>query len=141
MKRIFTTLFAASLMLGLSTSAFAAKGANKPETGRGMEMLKTELGKLELTDDQNKQCTDIIDQATQKVQAAMADAKAGGEKEAVKEKVKPIVRETMQKLMAVLTPEQKTKFRAAVQEKRQERKAKADGKASDGAGATTQPAA
>lgn len=137
-KMLFVVLACVLSITAFSSSAMAAKGVKGAKgdhaEGRGVERIKEQLGKLDLSDDQTKKISDILDDARTKVQAALADAKDSGDKEAAKEKVKPIIRDATQKIMAELTPDQKTKFRAAMQEMREQRKAKSDG-------ATTQPAA
>lgn len=125
-------------MLSFSAASFA-KGAGKHAGGpgeRGVDRLKDQLQKLDLSEDQTKQCTDILDAAQQQIQSAMADAKAGGDKTAAREKVKPIVKDTIVKLEGVMTPDQKQKFNSALKEMREQRKAKQN---SDSP--TTKPAA
>ena len=128
MNKMMTIVVVGIVMLGMAGLAQAAKPAKAAKGAKGeqrtpLAMVQRALEKLDLSDDQAKKIGDIISTAQQDLQQVRDDAKASGDKTAVREKVRTIMTDTLKKVSAELTPEQKTKLREQMKEFREQRKA------------------
>jgi Spy/CpxP family protein refolding chaperone len=138
MKNVTRTGLVAVVMLGVmgmvSSAALAAKGAKGAGHGaKGIEQIRDVLSKLNLSEDQQKQTDEVLNNLQEEMQKARADAKSSGDKSAAKDKAKSAMMDAREKLLKILTPDQQTKFKAEMKEVRAEKKA-------DKTGATTKPA-
>jgi Spy/CpxP family protein refolding chaperone len=122
-------------LLAGSTGAMAAKpGKIAGHAHEGpATVLRQITAKLDLTDDQKPQVDQVLTDLEQKLQALKQEAKGAADKEAVRSKGREVLSDARLKLLAILTPEQKTRFRHLAAEQRAERKTEKK------AEATTQP--
>jgi hypothetical protein len=148
MKRPLLFAIALALTLGLAGgSAFAGGGKGLKNAGkqRGagprFERLHEILDKMDLNADQHKSIDQILTDAEAKLLDLRAQAKSSGDKQAVRGQVRTIMQDTIQKVSAQLTPEQKQQFRAQVQEQRKQARGKNDGGGDKSNPPTSQPQA
>lgn len=114
-------------LMGGWTPAVQAKAPtsqNAPARGHGelLAKFKAALAKLDLTADQQTKVDAILADAKAQLQALRTEAK-NGDRTGLRDKVRTILRETHDKIAAVLTPEQKAKLRELMKESRQDSKA------------------
>ena len=122
-------VLAAALVGGWTPAAQAKAPAHqnasaRAEKGQGdrLAKFKANLAKLDLTADQQTKVDGILTDAKAEMQALRGEAK-NGDRAALRDKVRTILRDTHEKLAATLTPEQKTKLRELMKEQRQGAKA------------------
>jgi Spy/CpxP family protein refolding chaperone len=111
--------FALAMLIGFSTPVWAAKGA---KGGGPIEKIREATAQLDLTAEQQPKVDKILDDAQQEVAKLRQAAKASGDRAAVKEKAKEVIKDTIGKLSHVLTPEQRGKLRELIKEARAEKK-------------------
>jgi len=97
-------------------------GARGPGGGQAIEHVRQTLDSLGLSDDQKKQTDQILQEAQEDIAATAKDLKALSPQER-REKLQPILKETLEKLRGVLTDDQQAKLREKMRERRQERQA------------------
>ena len=99
------------------------KATARAERGHGERLaaFRAALAKLDLSADQQTKVDGILADAKAQLQALRGEGKTG-DRAALRDKVRTILRETHDKLAAVLTPEQKAKLRELMKEHRQQTK-------------------
>jgi Spy/CpxP family protein refolding chaperone len=90
--------------------------------GARLAAFKAAVAKLDLTADQQTKIDGILADAKAQLQALRGQARTG-DRTALRDKVRTILRDTHDKLAAVLTPEQKARLRELLKEHRQSEKA------------------
>ena len=115
----------AALVGGWTPAVQAKAPANhnapaRTDKGHGEQLakFKAALAKLDLTADQQTKIDGILTDAKAQLQALRGEGK-NGDRTAMRDKVRTILRDTHEKLAVVLTPEQKVKFRELMKEQRQ----------------------
>jgi uncharacterized protein YoxC len=116
-----------SLLLALSGSIMAAA-----KHGDGMAGI---VGQLDLSSDQQDKVNTIISDTQTKMHDIRKEAKASGDMDTAKSKMKDARHDEIKKIAAVLTDDQNTKFKQLLKD------AEAAHKAAKASSATTQPAA
>jgi Spy/CpxP family protein refolding chaperone len=133
MKAIIRTAVIFSLLaIGISVFAHEGKGrANGKNIGKHIEKIKTELG---LTEAQSAQIRSIIETSKAEMKAdveAMKNADTKDEKAAARAELKKDQQAMRERIMAVLTPEQRAKaenMRGIFKEKMKDKRGKKGGK-------------
>ena len=133
MKAIIRTAVIFSLMaIGISVFAHEGKGRAKGQNiGKHIEKIKTELG---LTEAQSAQIRSIIESSKAEIKAdveAMKNADTKDEKSAAKAELKKDQQAMRERILSVLTPEQRAKaenMRGIFKEKMKDKRGKKGGK-------------
>jgi Spy/CpxP family protein refolding chaperone len=120
-----------SLLLTLSASVMAAT-AGTGKHGDGMAGI---VAQLDLTSAQQDKVNAIISDTQVQMKAIRKEAKASGDVDTAKTKMRDARHDEIKKISAVLTADQKTKFHQLLKD------AEAAHKAEKAGSATTQPAA
>jgi Spy/CpxP family protein refolding chaperone len=115
---VMVGLFSAVALHAADADATSNVG-KKAEPGQRFERLDGVLSKLNLTPDQKSKIDAIIADAVPKLREARQSIKAGGDREAVRAKVKQLMLDTRGKIMEVLTADQKAQLKANLKELRQ----------------------
>jgi Spy/CpxP family protein refolding chaperone len=93
------------------------------QRGQAIERLKAALEKLDLTADQKTRIDAILAETRTKLQALRGEAKTEG-KDQGREEVKAIIKDARKQIAAVLTPEQKAKWKQMKDKFQEKRDAK-----------------
>jgi hypothetical protein len=133
MKRISFLLMAIVMVFSVSCNKLQQNNQEQQQMGPGggmgggnfdpaafvdrqMEELKSGL---ELSDDQEKQVREIITAGFETMRKAREGMQDGGDREAMREKMQQMREEQTQKIKAVLSEEQFTKYEQIQQERRE----------------------
>lgn len=126
MKRI---LMICALLFSVVTFANAQQGGGQGRGGMGgmtpEERVKRQtdqlVEKLKLTDDQKAKVTEVFKGQVEAQTKMRSEMGQGGDREAMMAKMQKITAETETKINALLTDEQKTAYKAFLEEQRQSR--------------------
>lgn len=129
MKTSYKMAWVGLVMLALSIPAMAKASKKGPAAN-----LEKAVAQLDLSKDQQTKINGIISDLQQKLGDLRQQAKASGDKSAVRTQVKEAMTGAVKQIADVLSPAQRAKFHKLMQETRAKRMAKHSG-------STTQPAA
>jgi Spy/CpxP family protein refolding chaperone len=110
-RRMFTALLAVAMVFGvcaLPINRANAAATTKPAEGGRLQKLKTALAALDLTETQKEKVKKVVEETKTKLEALKSDA-AGGTVD--KTQARQVMKESMEKIVKILTPAQRTKFK------------------------------
>ncbi len=112
--RMIRGIFGASLLIGMAVPVFAAQSNEQapmaaPEKGGMHDSLQAQVNSLNLTDDQKSKLQVIFDDAKAEKGTITSDTSLSPDDR--KTKMMALRKETRAKVMAVLTPEQRTELK------------------------------
>lgn len=82
------------------------------------QRLTDNADKLDLTDDQKQKIQKLADQTRDKIRAVISDS--NGDRDKIRESATSIIRDTLQQVREILTPEQQRKFRQIMAEQKKD---------------------